>query len=165
MVRHGPLENVAHRVQVGTAMVIHHALGLASGAGGVVQRNRLPLVAGQPVGVIRVALGQQRLVLQLANALGLAQKFRVGHIDNQRLAFQLGNRRLNHLGKLRVYQNHLGFAVGQHIANGVGIEANIERIQHAARQRHAEVSLEHRGNIGQHGGHRLPRLNVALFQR
>ena len=62
--RHAPDEDVADRVQVRAAVVIDHALRVAGGARGVVQRDRLPLVGREDGCCRRIAFGQQRLVLQ-----------------------------------------------------------------------------------------------------
>ncbi len=47
-------------------MVIDHALGIAGGAGGVEQRQRVPLVLRQAPGKIRIAAGEEGLVIRLA---------------------------------------------------------------------------------------------------
>ena len=39
-------QDVADRIEVGAAVMGHHALGITRGARGVAQRNRVPLVAG-----------------------------------------------------------------------------------------------------------------------
>ena len=43
-VRHGPSGHIAHRVQVGTAVVRDNPLGVASGAAGVADGNGIPFV-------------------------------------------------------------------------------------------------------------------------
>ncbi len=57
-----PGEHVVDRIEVGAAMVIDHPLGVARGARGVVQGNRLPLVRRQPAGLVAVAPGNKALV-------------------------------------------------------------------------------------------------------
>jgi hypothetical protein len=56
---HVPFQHVADGVDGRAAVVVDHALGVAGGAAGVVQRNRIPLVGGQLPGEIRIALGDK----------------------------------------------------------------------------------------------------------
>ena len=46
VMRHAQRDDVARRVEVRAAMVVDHPLGVAGGAGRVVERDRIPLVAG-----------------------------------------------------------------------------------------------------------------------
>src|SRR3546814_2194492 len=59
MRRQAPGQDVAERQQIGAAVVIDDALGIARGARGVVQRDRIPLVAGQGIVEIGIA-GRER---------------------------------------------------------------------------------------------------------
>jgi hypothetical protein len=78
---HAPDLDVAERVQVGAAVVVDHALGVSGGARGVVERDRPPFVGRRRPGVIRVALGQQRLVVERAQALAAALSGGLGIVD------------------------------------------------------------------------------------
>jgi hypothetical protein len=58
VVRHAPDEDIADAVQIGAAVVIDHALRIAGGARGVVERDRLPLVLRPAPGEFGVAVFQ-----------------------------------------------------------------------------------------------------------
>ena len=149
---HVPDQDVADRVQIRAAVVRDHALGPPGGAGGVAERDRLPFV-GRIEGIERgIALGQQLVVGQLAQALARHVEHRVRHVDHQRLAFALRERGLDHAGILGVGQQHLGFAVVQDVGDGIGLEAHVQRVDHGARHRDAEVGIDHRGHVRQHRG-------------
>ena len=62
-------QGVAERVEESAAVVIDDALGVAGGARRVVQRDRLPFVGGRGPSKVRIAFGQQRLVIGLAQRL------------------------------------------------------------------------------------------------
>src|SRR3546814_16466892 len=66
---HAPDLHVADGVQIGAAVVVDEALGIARRAGGVEQRQRLPLVLGQAPGEVRVAGREAALVVGLADGL------------------------------------------------------------------------------------------------
>ena len=165
MVGHRPHQDVAGGVQVGATVVVDHPLGLAGGAGGVVERDRLPLVLGQPVGMGRVALGEQRLVLHLADGAPLGDELGIRHVDDQRLLLEFRHRRLDDVGELRVDQDRLRLAVFEHVGDRLGIQADVQCVEHTTGERHAEVGLEHRRHVGQHGRHRLAGLHAPPFQR
>jgi len=69
VLRHAPADDVGGGVELRAAVVINHALGVARGAAGVVEGDRVPLVGGQLPGKLRVAFGEQALVAQAAKAL------------------------------------------------------------------------------------------------
>ena len=60
--RHVVGQDLAERREVGAAVVDHHALGLAGGARGVVEADRLPFVGRVQGSETLVALGQEFLV-------------------------------------------------------------------------------------------------------
>ena len=64
-----PAEDVVHRIEVGAAVVDHHALRVAGRARGVVEADRVPFVLGQPRRMRGIALREPGLVLDLAEAL------------------------------------------------------------------------------------------------
>ena len=63
MLAHAAGDDVAEREQISAAVMIHHAFRIAGGARGVVERDRVPLVAGHLPGEIRIAfaLGAPRI--------------------------------------------------------------------------------------------------------
>jgi hypothetical protein len=64
--RHGPGYDVRQSVQVCSAVMRDHALGVARGARGIVQRDGLPLVFRQGPGEIGIAFLQERFVVLLS---------------------------------------------------------------------------------------------------
>ena len=66
MGRQVPLDDVAHGVQIGAPVAIDHALGVARGAGGIVQRDRLPFIPRRVPGMVVIAGLQEGLVTHLA---------------------------------------------------------------------------------------------------
>ena len=82
VVRHAPGDDVADRVQVRAAVVVDDALRIAGGARGVVERDRVPFVAGPLPGEFRVASAEQLLVGLRAQALARARVLRVVDVDD-----------------------------------------------------------------------------------
>ena len=162
MQAHVPDQDVADRVQVRAAVVRDHALGPAGGPGGVAERDRLPFVGRIARLELGIALGQQLVVGKLAQARARHLEHRVGHVDHERPALGLPERGLDHAGILGVGQQHLGFAVIQDVGDGVRLEAHVQRVDHRAGRRDAEVGIEHRGHVRQHrrdrvaGAHAMP---------
>ncbi|MCY1506165.1 hypothetical protein D9M68_404040 [compost metagenome] len=161
---HGPDHLVAQRVQVGAAVVVDHALGIAGGAGGVVQRDGVPLVLRPLPGELGIALGEQRLVVQAADQLALAV-FRIVHVDHQRRMVEHADGGADDVVELAVGDQHLGLAVLQHEGDGLRVQAHVEGVEHRADHRHAEVRLDHLGNVRQHHRHRVATADAASGQR
>ena len=164
MIADGPDHLVAQGVKVGPAVVIDNAFGVARGAGGVVERDRLPLICRPLPRVVRVALGQQRLVIQCADRLAFAV-LRVIHVDDQRWMIKHGHGSMDHGMEFTVGNQHPGFAVGQHEGNGFGVEAYVKCIEHCAEHGHRKVGFEHGRDIGQHHRHGIALANPASGQR
>ncbi|MNG99410.1 hypothetical protein D3C79_585780 [compost metagenome] len=163
VVAHGPGHLVAQGVEVGAAVVIDHAFGIAGGAGGVVQRDGLPLVLGPLPGELGVAFGEKGLVVQVADRLTLAV-FRIIDIDHQRRVFHQRQRCADDLVEFAVGDQHLGFTVFEHERNGLGVQAHVEGIEHGANHRHTEVCFEHCRNVRQHHGYRVALPDTASGQ-
>ena len=147
-------------------MVVDHALRVAGGAGGVVQRDGLPLVGGQRPGELRIALGQQRFIVQRSQLLA-ADKQWVVHINDQRafLGLDQPQRLADGLGELAVGEQYLGLAVFEHEGDGFGVQPDVQGVQHRPHHRHAEVQFEHFGNVGQHRRHRVAQADAAPLER
>ena len=69
--RHVESHGVGHGRQVGAAMVVNHAFGIAGGSRGVVQGNGIPLVCGMLPTGFRIAFLQQGFVIKLRQPLAL----------------------------------------------------------------------------------------------
>ncbi len=147
-------------------MVVNHALGVAGGAGGVVQGDGLPFVGGGLPGERRIALGQQRFIVQRPQ-LRAARELWIIHIDHQRLlpALDQPQRPADGFGELPVGEQDLGFAVLEHERDGFGVQPDVQGVQHGPGHRNPEVQLEHFRDVGQHGGHRVAQADAALAQR
>ena len=89
MVPHSPDEDVAERVQIGAAMVIDHALGVAGRAGGVIESDRLPFVMRRCLRELRIPGCKKSLVVDLAKPITTGTQ-RVGNVDHRRPLFEPG---------------------------------------------------------------------------
>ncbi len=147
---HVPDQDVADRVQIGAAVVGHHPLRPAGGARGVAEGYRLPLVGRQERLEARITLGQKLLVGELAQALARDLELGLDHVDDQRPPPCLCERRLDHRGVFGVGQQDLGLGVVQDVGDGLGLEADVQRVDHRARHRDAVVRIQHGGHVRQH---------------
>lgn len=154
MITHGPGHLIAQGIEVGAAVVINHALWITGGAGGVVEGNSLPLVLGPLPGELRVALSEERFVVQRADGTAFAV-LRIVHIHHQRRIGKPAQGLTDHRVELTVGDQHLGLAVLQHEGNGLRIQTHIQSIEDRAGHRHTEVRFEHRRDVGQHDRHRI----------
>ena len=113
------------RLQVGAAVVVHHALRPAGGAGGVVHRQQRPLVVrrARP----RPGGGQRVLVLGPGP---------------DPLDRQLSRRRLDQLVEVRVVHEHGGPAVLEDVPHLAGRQPGVHRDQRDAGPGHPEVGLQ-----------------------
>ncbi|MCY1498545.1 hypothetical protein D9M68_325330 [compost metagenome] len=163
MVAHVPGHLVAQGVQIGATVVVDHALGVAGGAGGVIQGDGLPLVLRPLPGIVRVAFGQQRLVVEVAHRLAFAV-FRVIDVDHQRRVVEHADGGMDHIEELAIGDQRLGFAVLKHEGNGLGIQAHVQGVEYSADHRHAEVRLEHLRDVRQHHRHRVALADTTAGQ-
>src|SRR5262249_13360056 len=69
VVVHAAGEHVADGEEISAAVVIDHALRIAGGAGGIVERDRVPLVVGHFPGEVRIARREKILVVDAAQPL------------------------------------------------------------------------------------------------
>ena len=143
-------DDIADREQIGAAMVVDDALGIASRARGVVERDRVPFVAWRRALVSLVALGDQRLVVEPANPLARAVILRVVVVDEERAGAGVLQRRGDDRRKFAIDNDCLGLAVIEHEGDRGRVEAGVERVEHGAAHRNAIVTLEHRRRVGEH---------------
>ena len=146
-------------------MVIDDALGIAGGARGVVERDRVPLVVRHLPGELGVARAEQRFVFQAAQALAGAAEFRVVVIDDERLHFGARQRLLDDLGKLAVGDQHLGIGVIEDEGDEGGVEPGVQRVEHGAGHRHAVMRFDQRRRVGEHHRDGVAALDAAARQR
>ncbi len=166
---HVPDQDVADRVQIGAAVMVDHALGPAGGARGVVERDRLPFIGRKQRREVRIALVQERLVGGLAEPLArlltAAMEQVVDDVDHLGPGLAQRQRLLDHAGKLGVGQQQLGLAVVEDVGDAVGLEPDVQGVQHRARHRHAIGRLEGCGDVGRHHRDRIARPHAAPGQR
>ena len=120
--------------------------------------------SGRLPGEVGIAFGEECLVVDARRGARRARVFGIVDIDDQRLRrLEQRQRRLDDGRKLAVGDQHLGLAVVQHEGDGLGIEAGVQRIEHGAGHRHAEMALEHRRRVGQHHRDGVALADAALF--
>ena len=165
MLAHAAGDDVRHRQQIRAAMMIDDALGIAGGAGRVVERDRVPFVVRHQPGEVGIALAQKILVFEIAEPFARTGEFRIVVVDDQRLGLAGRERVLDHLGKFAVDDQHLGLAVVERERDDGGVEPGVDGVEHRAGHGDAVVRFEHRRRIGQHGRHRVAALDAALGER
>ena len=148
-------EDVAGGEQVRAAMVVDDALGIAGCAGGVVERDRVPLVAGRRSLIGLVALRDQRLVVELSQPLAGAAIFGVVVVDDQRPDLGALQRLRDDGREFAVDDDRLGLPMIEHEGDRGRIEPGVERVQNRAAHRHAIVAFEHRRRVGEHDRDRV----------
>ena len=155
-------DRVAERVQKGAAMVIDDALGIAGGAGSVVERDRRPLVLGAGPFGGRIALAEKGLVF------GAAERRAVGKVvdlDERQRAAELGQRRRDDRGEFSIGDQQLRLAMRQDKGDRARVETVIERVQHRPRHRHAVMRFEQCRHIRRQYRDRVARPDTAAAQR
>ena len=165
MAAHVGGDDVADREQVGAAVVVDDALGVAGRARGVVQRNGVPFVERGRALIALVALGDERLVFDRADPLARAVVFGIVVVDDQRPNLGELQRRANDAGKLAVDDQRLRLAVVEHEGDRRRVEAGVERVEHRAAHRHAVVAFEHRRRVGEHDRDRVAARDPAFAKR
>ena len=149
-------DDIADREQIGAAMVVDDALGIAGRARGVIERDRVPFVDGRRALVSLVALGDQSLVFELAQPLAGAVVFGIVVIDDA-AARTLASFSAAPMtaGEFAVDDERLGLAMVEHEGDRGRVEAGVERVEHGAAHRDAIVAFEHRGRVGEHDRDRV----------
>ncbi len=163
MMRHGPGQDVADGVEIRATMVIDDALGIARGARGVVERDGLPLVGGKVPVEVGIALGEELLVGHLAEAVA-GSRGGIVDIDDQRPALQPGQRLGDAGREFAVGDQDLAVGVLENEGDGVGVEADIEGVEHRARHGDAEVGLKVLGDVGRHHGDGVAHADAAALE-
>ena len=159
-----PADRLTHRVQIGPAVMIDHALGPPRGARGIVQRKAFPFVLGHDPFEIGIAGFQQCLVFHVM-PMCMHTGLIIGDLDHDGgRAFHLFDGLSNNRQELRVYQNHLCLTVVQNIGDGFCLDAGVQRIQHRAACRHAEMRLGLGRQVGDDGCDHITRLHAQLDQ-
>ena len=144
-------QRVAERVEVGAAVVVDDALGIARRPRGVEQADRLPLVGGPTPVEPGVSLVEEGLVVLLAEEPAAGMR-RVVDVDDRDPPLEQTERALDGAGELPVGDQEPRLAVLQDEGDRPRVEAIVQRVEHGARHRHAVVRLEHGRDVGRHDG-------------
>ena len=152
--RHRPGGRVAHRVEVGAAVVRDHALRVTRGARGVAHRDGVPFVARALQPIQRRVCGQQRFVFMHAHPFARAGVLGIGHVDHHQLTAMLAAQqrecRAHHRGELTVGDQHARLAMVHLPSQQRCIEPGVQRVEHRVQGRHGVMRLDHLGRVRQH---------------
>jgi acyl-coenzyme A synthetase/AMP-(fatty) acid ligase len=97
--------------------------------------------------------------------LAAGRTFGIVDVDDQRLALSVLERLGDDRRELGVGEQHLCVAVVEHECDRRGVEADVHRIEHRARHRHAEGAFVGGGNVGRHQRDRVTAADAGLAQR
>lgn len=165
MWRHAARQHIAHRIEIRAAMVIQHALGVAGGARGVVEADVLPFIGGRfPVRIGGLG-GQPSFVLGIAQRAVIPGELPIFDAHRARRRVEQGQHVTHLLAVLAVEQQHRRAAVRQDESQRGRIQPRVERIEHRARHRHAEVRLVQRRRIRRQHRHHVAAFDAPGPQR
>ena len=129
---------------------IHHALGLAGGARRVTHPRRLPLVN---LGEVVRGIGEREHVLVIARA---RRQRRAGGPDDDHVLDGRALPELEEQGQQRLVHDAGAVAgVRRDVRQVVGVQAEVERVQHHAARRHAVVRLQVLRAVPRERGHAI----------
>ena len=132
-------------------MMVDDTLGVAGGAGGIEERQRIPFVLRSRPGERRIALGEERFVGERANGLSL-RSLGIVDVDDENIAREPGERRLDRRREFGVGNERFRPSVLEAEGDGRGVETDVERVEHGAERRHGVVRFEESGHIRRHCG-------------
>src|SRR5437016_5295054 len=117
MSRQAPRQDLSESVQVSAAVTVNHAFRISRSAGGVAERDGVPLVRRRTPCIFWIPACKQRLVLNIPDAGTDTSVFRVVYVHDDHSSTQLLDRRGNCAGELAVNKNHLRFSMVEHERN------------------------------------------------
>ena len=165
MLAHAAGDDVGHRQQIGAAVMIDDALGVACGARRVVERDRVPFVVRLQPGEFRIAFAQKIFVFDGAEPFAGAFVFRIVVIDDQRLRLAERQRIFHHVGELTIDDQHLRLAVIENERDDGGVEPCIDGVEHGSGHCDAVVRVQHCRRIGEHRRHGIAAPDAAPGER
>ena len=145
-------------------MVVDDAFRIPGRARGVVERDRFPLVGGWRPGGARIAAREEVLVLDLAESLAAGPE-RIGEVDHRDAPPEDRQRLLDGRRELGVGEEHLRLRVLENERDRRRIQPVVERVEHGARHRHAEVRFVHRRRVGRHHRDRVAAADAEPAER
>ena len=140
----------------------HYALGFARGAARVIQAEQLLLVAQLPGHRLGTAGGEELLVIHFTQWFGSAALENI-HDFFQRL--EISQDGTHGAAKLGISKEKFGAGMIEDIGDFTGREADVERHQDPARQRHAIMGFEHRRDIRTYEGDTIAAFQTCFSQR
>ncbi len=143
-------------------MGVHHALGPTGGAARVVDRDDLILIFDRPVEVVGRAGRQECLVIR---TLEVESGIDVVHCDDSLQCRQIRQSRFHEWRQLAVDDQCFCAGVGEDVGDLVGLEPGVDRDHDPARERYAEMRLEHLRDVWQEDRHPVAPLDAGLAQR
>ena len=164
VLRQMPCRDRPHAHQVAAAVMVDDALGLARGARRVVQCKRLPLVLGHLPVMFRIALGQQRLVVDLPETL-TGRGLIVDDVDHGEIAPEFGERAPDDRCELCVGEQEPRVRVIEDVGNGRRVQAHVDRVEHGPGHGYAEMCLEQLGGVRRNDRNRIAVTDAAGGQR
>ena len=143
---HADLQRRGHGVQVAAAVRVQHPLGVAGGAAGVIDADRLVFVLHRAVQQRVRAGGQKRLVIR-SFIQGLAD-VTVLDVHHRLDAGQLVPHRADQFRQFRVDAQHLAAGMVEDVGDFRRRQPGVDGHQDGPGQRHAEVRLQHGRDVG-----------------
>ena len=104
-------QNIADGVEIGAAVMGHHALRIARGARRIAERDGVPFVGRQARDEVFVALRHRILIFELADPFAPGEGRIVDVDDKGFWALHQRQRLRDHAGKFRVDQDDFGAAM------------------------------------------------------
>ena len=147
-------------MQDGRAVRVGHGLGVAGGAGGVAHARR--------VGFLHLGVAGLRLVLHDPGVIVLDPFDRLRQRSQHHDLLDAGAARLdgrNHAREQVLDQEHSVLGVVDDPADLIGVQPDVDGVQHAAHARHAQVGFEVAVGIDGQRGDPLTRLHARRRQR
>ena len=135
--------------------MVDNALGIAGGAGRVVQRNGLPFIGGQGPRELGGRGEDELLIVMRADAGAFREGCILGVlgvviIDDHRVDLGQGDR-FGHDGrKLAIDDQNPALGVIKLKRNGLGIKPGVDGVQHGSDHRHAVMGFKHGRCVREH---------------
>ena len=157
-------QRLAESHQIGAAMMANDALGIAGRSRGVVEGDRLPLVVGHPDRRIRIAAGNEVLVLDPV-AFRRVARLRRADFDQGRGMPDLCQGRLGDRHQFGIDQEGLALGMLQDECHRLRIEPVVDRVEDAARHGRRIVHLQRRDAVGREHRNRVVLADAGLAER
>ena len=132
------VEDLGHRIEIRPAVRVHHAFGLTRRAARIVDRKQRLFIERRARHARRIGVCKECFVVA----------FRVAHVaDADANGRNRGTQLRDEVIELRIVHEQRCAAVAEDVLNLLDGETDIERAEHAARERHRIVRFEKRRGI------------------